>query len=341
LRKKKQLMLIGSVCLTVVLALTLVVACAGPTPEAVPEEKIHVLVGGSGPGGAFYPLACGLMTIINEHVPGVRATAIASGAKANVRLMLTGEMLMAQWYAFSGSAIYAGPTDIMDEAQPQIRWVAPAHGSWMFFTTLDPEIKTLYDMKGKKIAMGGPGSSDVPRCAIILEAIGMKQDVDYKGILLDGFEAGDAMIDGQVDVVFCFGGMSTPSVAEVDAIKDQYFISPPEEDLDVILDALDNAGYKQSTGTIPKEIYNGLNEDYDTLMSMCAWFTTKDADEELIYQITKALWENIEIMKAVHEAGSEYSLESIPVEGMDVPCHPGALRYYQEIGVLTEDPFKG
>jgi TRAP transporter TAXI family solute receptor len=280
------------------------------------------------------------MTIINEHVPGVKATAIASGALANLRMMLAGEMLMQLWINASSGAIYAGPTDMFDEAQPQIRWVSTAHGTWLFFITLDPDIKTLYDIKGKKIAMGGPGTIDITYCETVLGAIGLERDVDYEGVLLDGFEAGDALMDGRVDVKYASGGMNTPSIAEVDAMKNTYFLPYPEDQWDAIMGAMKDAGLAQARGTIPQDQYNGLTEDYDTMVGLCGWFTYEAADEELIYKITKGLWENIDMMPLVHSAGAEFSLEHVK-QGMDLPIHPGALRYYKEIGVLTEDPFKG
>lgn len=335
---RKLLLLIVSTSLALLLAV--MAACAAPAPTPAPEEEVHVMVGGSGPGGAFYPLACGLMTVINEHVPGMKATAIASGALANLRMMLKGEMFMQLWMNESSAAIYAGPTDMFDEAQPQIRWVSTAHGNWKFFVTLDPEIKTLYDIKGKKVAMGGPGTIDINYCETWLSAVGLERDVDYEGILLDGFDAAEALIDGRVDVKYASGGQSCPSVAEVDAMKNLYFIPFPEDKWDVILAAAEDAGLAQLRGSIPQDLYKGLTEDYETMVDLCGWFTYEDADEELIYKVTKGLWENVDMMSLVHPAGAEFSLEHVKV-GMNLPIHPGALRYYKEIGVLTEDPFKG
>ena len=326
-----------AVSLAVVLVLSLVAACAAPTPT--PEEEVHVLVGGSGPGGGFYALACGLMTVINEKVPGVMATAIGSGSTANFRMMLRGEMLLSLYRLSRAEAVYSGESDLFEEAQPQVRWVAPAHGVWAFVVTLDSEIKTLQDLKGKSVAMGGPGSTDADFCEVLLNSVGLVKDVDYEGVLLDGYEAGEALIDGRVDVKYASGGQVCPSIAQVDAVKKLYFVQFPE-DMSSLLAEIAKAGFAQRQGSLPKELYRGLDEDYETLVVLCGFTTYADADEELIYKITKGLWENLDMMALVHPSGAEFSLKNVKA-GFELPVHPGALRYYKEIGVLTEDPFKG
>jgi len=315
--------------------------CAAPAPAPAPEEEeIHVLIGGSGPGGAYYPLSCGLMTIINEHVPGMKATAIASGATANLRMMLEGEMFMCMWDVPGSAAIYQGPTPYFPEAQTQIRLIAPTHACYYLFATLDPEIKTWADIEGKKIAMGGPGTMDVDCCEAALVSMGLERDVDYTGLMLDGFEAAEALMDGRVDVMFAGGGLRLPCLLEVDAIKDIYFVRAPEDKWDQILIDQEEAGHAAVIMTVPKEIYRGLDKDYECFACVESFVTNSVQPEELVYKVTKALWENLEIMVLVHPSGAEIDFEKVKLGG-NLPYHPGALRYYKEIGVLTEDPFKG
>jgi hypothetical protein len=323
-------------------ALPFAAACAAEEPAAPAQPaRTDILIGGSGPGGAFYPLSCGVMTVVNENVPGVRATAIAVGATANFRQMLQGgEMAVALHEISFAEGAYRGGTEQFADANPQLRWLVTCHGNWSFFITLDSDIKTLYDVEGKSIAVGGPESADPPIAYSIFSSLGLEKDVDYKAVLLDGHEAVDAMIDGRVDVVFTTGGRSCPAVAEVDAAKTVYFLSFPEDKWDVMLADLEAGGIGQQRGMVPADLYNGLDSDYDTLVSLCALFTTENQDEDLIYKVTKAVWENMETIILAHPAGAEWSLDNVK-QGMKIPIHPGALKYYQEIGVLTEDPFKG
>jgi len=323
-------------------ALPFAAACASAEPAAPAQPaRVDILIGGSGPGGAFYPLSCGVMTAVNENVPGVRATAIAVGATANFRQMLQGgEMAIALHEISFAEGAYRGGTEQFEEANPQLRWLVTCHGNWSFFITLDPDIKTLYDVEGKSIAVGGPESADPPIAYSIFSSLGLEKDVDYKAVLLDGHEAVDAMIDGRVDIVFTTGGRSCPAVAEVDAAKTVYFLSFPEDKWDAIMADLEAGGIGQQRGMVPADLYNGLDSDYDTLVSLCALFTTENQGEDLIYKVTKAVWENMETIILAHPAGAEWSLDNAK-QGMKIPVHPGALKYYQEIGVLTEDPFKG
>ncbi len=325
------------------LALPFTAACAKPAPAPAPAkpERIDILIGGSGPGGSFYPLSCGVMTIVNENVPGVRATAIAVGATANFRQMLEGGDMFCSLHEISfAEGAYRGGTEQFPDPNPQLRWMVTSHGNWSFFITLDSNIKTLYDVEGKSIAVGGPESADPPIAYSVFSSIGLEKDVDYEAVLLDGHEAVDAMIDGRVDVVFTTGGISTPAVAEVDSAKTVYFIPFPADKWEPILADLEVGGIGQQRGTVPKDLYNGLDEDYDTLVSLCALFTHENQDEELVYKVTKAVWENQETLTLAHPAGAEWSLEHVK-QGMRIPIHPGALRYYKEIGVLTADPFTG
>lgn len=343
MKNKRLLTLLSSICLILVLAvLPFMAACAKPAPAPAPApEEVHIMVGGSGPGGAFYPLACGVMTVINEHVPGVMATAIGSGATENFRMVLRGEMFMCLWSNSGAADVYSGPTELIPEAHPDLRWMFPTHGTWSFLITLDPKVKSVRDLKGKRVAIGGPGTTDPIYGESFLSAAGqLEKDVDYKAILLDGFEAVEAMMDGRVDAVYTSGGAMTSAVAEVDAVKDVNFIRYTDEELDDIIAALEERGFKDIRGMVSKDIYKGLEDDYETLVHLCGFFALESADEEIVYKITKAVWENTDILALVHSAGAEMDLENVK-KGMGLPCHPGALRYYKEIGVLTEDPFKG
>lgn len=336
--KKKVLLTV--IALVTVTAL-LLAACAAPTPTPTPEpERVDILIGGSGPGGGAYALSCGIMTIINENIPGVRATAIGVGTSANFRLVLQNEMFMCCYRNAKSEAAYIGATEDYPEPQDQLRFCANGWGSWAFTTTLDSNIKTMDDLEGKRIAIGGPGTITPEIGEVLFRSVGLERDVDYEGILLDAHDANDAMIDGTVDVVFTTGGQTCPSVVEVDTIKTLYFIPCPEDKMDAIMAGLEEAGLKQSLGVIPKELYSGLTEDYRTFVGRLGWYGHKDADEEVMYKVIKALYENLEVLTMVHPAGSEFNVEDVKY-GPKVPMHPGALRYYKEIGLLTEDPFKG
>lgn len=338
--RKKLLMLLGSVCLALVLAIPLVASCAGPAPTPTPEAEKVILIGGGGVGGTFYPLACGIMTIFNDNVPGVRATALATGGSVvNIRMVDTGELLMGMAGGGRDSRAYHGGTETFPDPL-KLNHICPMVTYFSMFMTLDPEIKSLYDIKGKRVAMGEPGANTPIRCEIMLKAVGLEKDVDYKGIMLGENEAAEALIDGRADVFFNTATKAGASVVLVTTTKNVSFIPLPEEKMDALEAALKAELNEGLRGTLPKGTYKGLDEDYPTFSTLTSLFTGSWADEDLIYTLVKAMWENIETLGEIHAAGKEFDINDVKMN-VGYPKHPGALKYYKEVGVLTEDPYQG
>lgn len=342
MKNKRLLMLVSSVCVILVLGvLPLMVACAKsePAPESAPVKQI--LVGGAGVGGTYYPLACGLMTIFNKNVPGIRATAVASGGSyPNIRAVDSGEFTIALAPIPKAIEGYQGGSKELPDPM-KINYVSLGHGSWTYFVTLDPEIKTLYDLEGKRIAIGAPGQYEAIQAKSILKGIGFQEDVDYTPVMQGQRDAIEALLDGRADAAYFSQGKRGGAVLELSTLKPTYFIKLPAEKMDAMTAALDEAGATRSVGTLPAGTFDGMSEDYQTFVGPACLIVNSEEDEELVYALVKALWENIETLGKVNPAGYEFDINDVKINIGPLPMHPGALRYYKEVGVLTEAPYKG
>ena len=338
---RKVLTIIGSICFALVLVMLPLMAACGPTPTPEPEEEIDILIAGGSVGGTYYPLAVGYMTIFNQFVPGVRATALSVGSSSvHVRMVDSGEMFMGMCPYARAREAYHGGTEDWPEAM-KINWVSSTYGSWAHFSTLDKNIKTLYDLKGKKVALGDPAGTTPLVGEAILKGIGFEKDVDYDAVMLGEGEAAEALKDGRADVMFTASSKAGAAIVELTTAKDVYFIPIPEDKMDAIVPLLDEYGVTRPKGVLPAGTFKGMDKDYPTFVTPSCIIVRPDADEELVYAFTKALWENIETLGEVTAAGKEFDINDVKTINFGIPLHPAALKYYKEVGVLTEDPYKG
>lgn len=336
MKSSLKVLVVVSLALALVV-LPFMVACGG-APAPTPQKE--VLIGGGGVGGSFYPLACGLMTIINDNVPGWRATALATGGSlANIRMVDAGEIQVGFGTASKAAAAYHGGTETFPDAM-KINLISSMFGSWSYWMTLDKNIRTLHDLKGKKVALGEPGATTAVIAEAILKGIGLEKGVDYTGLELGEREANEALVDGRADAVFTSGSKSHVAIIELTTTKDVYFIPEPLDQIDAMAAALDEAGVGRPLGTLPAGLYKGMTEDYETFVAPMSMFVNSGADEDSAYTIVKALWENIETLGKIHSAGKEFNMDDLKLN-FGYPLHPGALKYYKEVGALTEDPYKG
>lgn len=343
MNKKRIFIMLGTVCLALMLALPLVAGCAAPqpTPTPAPKEEVEILIAGGKVGGTYYPLAVGYMTIFNQFVPGVRAIALSVGSSSvHIQMVDSGEMFMGMAPQSKAAEAYHGGTEAWPNPM-KINWVSSTYGSWSHFSTLDKNIKTLYDLKGKKVALGDPGGATPFVGEAILKGIGFEKDVDYTGIMLGEGEAAEALKDGRVDVMFTASSKMGAAVVELTTVKDVYFIPIPEDKMDAIAVQLEEYGVKRPRGVLPAGTFRGMDEDYPTFVTPSCILVRPDADEELVYAFTKALWEHIDVMGEIHSVGKEFDINDVKTTEFGLPLHPGALKYYKEAGVLTEDPYKG
>lgn len=324
--------------LVLVLTLVLFVGCAStpaeePTdqpsdePAEEPAETVFVNIGTGGTAGTYFPLGGAFAEIWNNNIPGVNATAQSTGASvANINLLKDGkvEVVIVQndiaMYAQQGTKMFEG------DAFDNLMGLCTMYSEPLQIVTTDPTIKSIADLAGKDIAVGAIGSGVEANARQIIAAAGLDFENDINAKFLSFSEASSGLKDGQVDVAFLTAGIPTAAIQDLSSVKDVYIV-PIDGDFAETL----KADYSFFTDfLIPAETYKGQAEDVMTLTVKSMLVVSGDLDEELAYELTKQIYENHDRVVAAHNVG-KYITADTATDGMSVPVHPGAQRYFDEI----------
>ena len=298
---------------------------------AVAQQQLSIATGGT--GGVYYPMGGGLAEVINNHVEGYSATAEVTGASVeNMGLIATGDADLAIALADTVQQAYSGTGRFDGQQLPMVRAIGSLYANMVqIVTTADSGIANIEDMKGKRISVGAPGSGTEVNAQAILEANGMSFD-DFTAERLNFNETADALANGDIDAGFWSVGSPTSSILNLATTNDIRMVSLTDEQI-ANADAADPVF---SPLTLPGGTYQGVDEDVATIGVPNVLVVSSEMDEETVYQITKAMYENIADMQAVHPAANETTIE-FSMAATPVPLHAGALRYYEEAGATIPD----
>lgn len=194
-------------------------------------------------------------------------------------------------------------------------------------------IKSLHDLKGKRVALGEPESGTLADARLVLEAAGISE-CDLKAEYLRLSEAADGLAQGRIDAFFLVGGYPVPAITDVAAMVPTRLVPVTHE----IGDRLIHKYPFFSTDVIPGGSYPGMDDDTVTLSTVALWIVRDDIDGGLVYAITKALWSDTtkRLLEAAHPVGRRIRLASA-LDGVAIPLHPGAARFYREAGMTLPD----
>lgn len=305
--------------------------------SAQPRRFVNVATGGT--AGVYFPLGSALARLWTERIPGVQATAQATGASvANVRLLQRGEVEVALaqndivYYAFNGVEMFSR------DPQTRLRGMAMLYPETIQIVTLrQKNINSVADLAGKRVAVGAPGSGTEVNARQILRLydIGYAQTRQTHGLartvqadFLSFAEAADQLKDGVIDAAFLTAGVPTAAVQDIAATRDLKIVPVPEAAANRLRER-----YPYYTPVvIPPNTYRGQTEAVPTVAVMAMLVTRSDLAEDLVYELTKTMWENVVVLHQAHARGRDVRLESARA-GMPIPLHAGALRYYRERGI--------
>lgn len=305
-------------------------AAAGETTAAMSEDpsfdNVFVNIGTGGTAGTYFPLGGAFAEIWNNNIKGINATAQSTGASvANINLLIDGEVEVV--IVQNDTALYAHDGVMMFDGQTfdKLRGLATLYSEPLQIVTTDPSIKTVADLKGKKVAVGAIGSGVEANARQIIAAAGMDFEKDIDPKFLSFAEASSGLKDKQVDAAFLTAGIPTAAIQDLSAQNDVYIVAIEGD----IADTLKN-NYKFFTNyTIPANTYKGQTEDVSTLTVKSMLCVSADLDEELAYQLTKQIYENLDRVVLAHNVG-KYITKETALEAMPIPVHPGAERYFNE-----------
>lgn len=266
-------------------------------------------------------------------VPGLIASAVSSrGSVDNINAILSG--LRNSGFAQSDVAYWAATgTGTMEGQEPaeKLRTIAALFEEHIHLVTLaDSGVNTVADLKGKRVSLDEPGSGTYVDAKLILEANGLTVD-DVTAEALKGNAASEALRNGKIDAFFVVAGYPTGGLVELASAEDIKLV-PIDGDAAAAL--TEKYGFF-SASDIPGGTYEGV-DTVTTVAVGAQWFTSADIDEELVYQITKALWNDKtrKLLDTGHAKGKAITLETA-LNGVGVPLHAGAERFYREVGLLN------
>jgi TRAP transporter TAXI family solute receptor len=311
-------------------ATTLVWFFFGATQTAAKEQFISVATGGT--GGVYYPYGGGLAEIWTRYVSGVKAVAEVTGASVeNIRLVSRGESLTGEamndavYQAYNAEGRFKGkPQKIlaMFEMYPHHYHVVALKGSG---------IKTIYDIKGKRVSVGAPGSGTEFKTNLVFKALGISYK-DFKVHRLSFTENANALKDGTIDVGIWDVAAPTSSVMDLATTRDIVVLSFSDEDIKKIVEAYPF----YSPFVMPPGTYKG--QDYP-VKNPSVWNTVicnANIAEEFVYRLVKAAFEHRDYLEKIHPF-AKYTTPENALTAAPIPLHPGAVKYYRELGLKIPD----
>ncbi|MCH4562171.1 MULTISPECIES: TAXI family TRAP transporter solute-binding subunit [Halomonas] len=301
------------------------------TAPLAAAQQLSIATGGT--GGVYYPYGGGLAELINNHIEGASAVAEVTGASVeNMGLVWRGDSDLALALADTVYQAYSGTGDFEGRQLDNIRALASIYPNAVQLVTLaDSDIESLADLEGKRVSVGAPGSGTELNARALLEANGISYD-DFMPQRLNFNETADAIRDGDIDAGFWSVGPPTSSILNLATTRDIRLIGFSDEE---VAKARENepvfAPYELRAG-----IYDGVEEPVQTISIPNVLAVSSEMDEELAYQITRILFEHTDELIAIHPAANDTTVE-FSIDSTPIAFHPGALRYYEEVGVEVAD----
>jgi TRAP transporter TAXI family solute receptor len=298
--------------------------------SGVAQMKFLAIATG-GTGGTYYPLGGALAQMLSNQIEDLVVTAQTGNASvANCNLIGRHQIETAFSQANTTYWSYSA-TGILADTEPitNLRGIASLYPETIhIIATKASGVKTIADLKGKSVGVGAPNSGTAADAEIILKAHGLSFDdmqVDY----IDFNEIADRLIDGQIDAGFTTAGYPTSSVINIATVRDIVLIPVDKDVAEKLVEEIPYYGITE----IPAGMYKGVEEPVRALATPALWICDSQLDPTLVYKMTKALWENVNILAQVHAQGKNITPETA-LAGMGIPLHPGAELYYKEVGLI-------
>jgi TRAP transporter TAXI family solute receptor len=325
-----------------VLVLTLV-GCGGKDDaaaggDATPADgrkaakaKKFISIGSAPTGGTFFIIGGAFEKVINESSIGSKATNESTkGSRENIIRLNKQEIDFGMSNAAITYFAVRGESD-WKEAIEARSVITMAPNIAQFITTADSGIKTIADLKGKRVYVGPAGAGFNMFLTPILEEHGVKY-ADFTPVNGKFSDAVGFMKDKQVDAAFLGGAVPTPAIVQASTTLDIYFIPYDDAAKAALLEKYPFFG----KALVPADKYKALSENFQGLnVGYMHLITHAKVDEETVYKVTKTLYENRADVVSIHPAGKAIN-EKNAVRQTGTPFHPGAIRFYKEAGLWQE-----
>ena len=292
------------------------------------QQFINILTGGQ--SGVYYPLGVALSQIYGKAIPNVKSTAQVTKASAeNLNLLQAGRGELAFTLGDALSDAWKGDEEAgFKTPLKKLRGLSATYNNYIqIVASADSGIKTLADLKGKRVSVGAAKSGTELNARAIFKAAGLSYKDLSKVEYLPFGESVELIKNRQLDATLQSAGLGVASIRDLATSVKIVVVAIPA---DVVAKVGDPA---YQPAVIPANTYEGQTADVATAAIPNFLVTQADVSNDLAYQMAKALYENLDTLYAAHNAAKAIKRENA-VKGMPVPLHPGAERYYKEVGVI-------
>jgi len=306
-------------CLAMVFGLT---ACGGSGA---------MTMGTGGTAGTYYAYG-GILGNQIKTSAGITVNVVSTdGSKANILGIDAGNYQLATVQSDVMAYAAAGTRSFESEgALDSFRVIGGLYAEALQLVTMDPEIKSVADLKGKKVSIGAAGSGVYFNAMDVLAAAGLTE-ADIIPQYQSFGDSADALKDRKIDAAFIVAGAPTPAIQELCTSATAYLVPI---DGDIAAKLMASSPY-YTTYKVPAGTYNGQTSDVTTVTVKATLIVSTSASEDAVYNVTKAIFDNIDTITAAHAKGAELSLQNA-TDGMTAPFHAGAAKYFKEKGIDVE-----
>ncbi|MBT2215593.1 TAXI family TRAP transporter solute-binding subunit [Virgibacillus dakarensis] len=288
-------------------------------------EFITILTGGS--SGVYYPLG-GAMAKIYQDMGANANSQSTAASSANATTLNQGKAEIGFSMGDAAADAYEGIDSFREQgAQKNLRSIASLYPNYLqIVATKESGIKTVEDLKGKNVAVGAPASGTEISAKRVLEAYDMTYD-DIEEDFLSFAEGVEGIQNGTIDAVVISSGLPNAGVLELQTNKEIVVVEIAE---DKVLEMQKDYNAFFPT-TVPKDVYD-MEDDVATIGVNNVLLTHKDVSDEMAYQMTKGIFENLDQLKDTHNAAKDINIEEA-LQNLPAPLHPGAKKYFDEQGI--------
>jgi len=322
------------------------VALAGTAGISVAQEMKFFKIASGSAGGTYFPMAGIIANAVSNPpgsrpcekrgscgVPGLVAIAMsANGSVANVNSIQSGAVESGfvqsdvTYWAYTGSGVFEGKPPMK-----KLRALANLYPEHIHVVVAkDSPFQKVEDLRGKRIGIGLQASGAKVGAVLILEAHGMKENVDYQAEYLNSKQSTDRIRDGQLEAMITVTGYPQSAISELASTVGARLLPISQE----MADAVKEKAPFYYDEVIPAGVYEGIDTDTKTIAVGAQWLVSSEVDTDLVYGITKALWNKNtrKLLDNGHAKGKVVRQETA-LDAIGIPLHPGAARYYKEVGM--------
>lgn len=312
-----------------------VFAAATLAAGAVPAQETFISIGTGGVTGVYYPTGGAICRLVNrgrsEH--GIRCGVESTGGSVfNVNAIRNGELEFGVAQSDVQAFAYQGEGEFADQgAMENLRSVFSVHPEpFTVVARADAGIATFDDLKGKRVNIGNPGSGQRSLMDRLMEEKGWTTGDLALASELQAAEQSQALCDNNIDAMVYSVGHPSGSIQEATTACDSVLVDVSGAEVDSLIE--NNPFYR--TATIPGGMYRGNDEDTMTFGVGATFVTSTDVSEDVVYEVVKAVFENIDQFKGLHPAFANLDPKEMANDGLTAPLHPGAEKYFKEAGLV-------